>query len=257
MPMIAIAPGIRLTYPPPALLPNQPAEPEMRQTNRTHFALAGLLVTLLISHTGCNLAANRQNSLGRSAYMSGQFAQAINNFQQALNSNPNNADAYYNLASSYYQLGKQTQNSQWVQQAEQLYRQAITINDQHVPAHRSLAALLIETGRERYAFDLVDDWRNRYPNSAEPMIEIARLYQEFGDNRRATDFLSDAVRLDSGNIRALKALGHVREAQGQLNLALENYNRVIALDASQYDVAQRMQYLTSRLAQQQQTGGLR
>ena len=155
------------------------------------------------------------------------------------------------MASSYYQLGKQTQNSQWVQQSEQLFRQAIALNDQHVDAHRSLAALLIETDRKRYAFDLVDAWRNRYPQSAEPLIEIARLYQEFGDNRRATDFLADAVRLDSDNVRALKALGHVREVQGQINLAMENYNRVLALDSTQIDVAQRMQQLSTRLAQQQ------
>ena len=211
-----------------------------------------LLLGFLVVNSGCNLAANRQNSLGRAAYQSGQYAQAINSFQQALNASPNNADAYYNLASSYYQLGKQTQNQQWVVQAEQLFRQAISLNDQHVDAHRALAALLIETDRKRYAFDLVDDWRNRYPQSAEPLIEIARLYQEFGDNRRATDFLSDAVRLDSENVRALKALGHVREAQGQINLAMENYHRALALDGSQVEVAQRLQHLVTRMAQQQQ-----
>ena len=110
----------------------------------------------------------------------------------------------------------------------------------------------METKREKFAFDLVDDWRQRYPQSAEPLIEIARLYQEYGDNRRATDFLSDAVRLDTQNVRALKALGHVREAQGQLGLAYENYSRVLQLDGSQADVAQRVQQIATRLAQQPQ-----
>ena len=89
------------------------------------------------------------------------------------------------------------------------------------------------------------------------MIEIARLYQEYGDNRRATDFLSDAIRLDSQNIRALKALGHVREVQGQLQLALQNYNRAFSLDGSQIDVAQKVQQIATRLAQQPQTGSVR
>ena len=229
----------------------------MCQKHQTEFVSSVLLIGLLLLGSGCNLAANRHNSLGCNAYQTGQYAQAINSFQQALNSNPNNADAYYNLGSSYYQLGKQSRNNQWIQQAEQLFRQSISLNDKHVDAHRSLAALLIETERKRYAFDLVDSWRNRYPQSPEPLIEIARLYQEFGDNRRATDFLSDAVRLDSGNVRALKALGHVREAQGQLNLALENYNRALSLDPNQIDVAQRMQQLATRLAQQQQSGVVR
>lgn len=216
---------------------------------RYQFLLSLLLIC--ISMTGCRLAADRQNSIGRQAYESGQLAQAINHFQQALNLNPNNSDAYYNLASSYYQLGKQNKSEQWIGQAEQLFRQSIALNDQHIDAHRALSALLIETNRERHAFDLVDAWRQRYPQSAEPMIEIARLYQEYGDHRRATDFLSDAVRLDSQNVRALKALGHVREAQGQFNLALENYNRALQLDQSQADVAQRVQQIAVRLAQGQ------
>ncbi len=208
------------------------------------------LLSLLAAVSGCSVAANRQNNLGRQSYEAGQITQAINNFQQALKLDPNNADAYYNLGSSYYQLGKQSQNQQWIAQSEQLLRQSIALNDQHVDAHRTLAAVLVETNRERYAFDLVENWRNRNPQSAEPLIEIARLYQEYGDNRRATDYLADAVRVDSQNVRALKALGHVREAQGQLQLALENYNRVLSIDSSQTDVAQRVQQISTRLAQQ-------
>ena len=209
------------------------------------------IVSVLLGLTaGCNLAAHRQNRIGRESFESGQVAQAINRFQRALNLNPSSSDAYYNLGSTYYQLGKQSQNQQWVTQAEQLFRQSITLNDQHVDSHRSLAALLVETDREQFAFDLVDDWRKRYPQSAEPLIEIARLYQEYGDNRRATDFLSDAVRLESQNVRALAALGHVREAQGQLNLALENYNRALQIDGTQVQVAQRVQQIATRLAQQ-------
>lgn len=205
-------------------------------------------MVLIVVSSGCRFAANRQNSIGRQAYESGQLAQAVNRFQQALNLDPNNSDAYYNLASSYYQMGKQAKNSQWVNQAEQLFRQSIAINDQNSNAHRALAGLLIESDRQQSAFDLVDDWRRRHPTSAEPLIEIACLYQEYGDNRRATDFLSDAVRLDPQNIRALSALGHVREAQGQLNLALENYNRAYQLDNRQIEVARRIQDISSRLA---------
>jgi Tfp pilus assembly protein PilF len=223
----------------------------LSESNQWKFVSAGLLPALIFL-SGCNLAANRQNAIGRRAYESGQIAQAITNFRRALTLDPQSSDAYYNLASSYYQLGKQSQNQQWITQAEQLFRQSIALNDQHIDAHRALAALLVETNRERYAFDLVNDWRQRYPQSAEPLIEIARLYQEYGDNRRATDFLSDAVRVDSRNVRALKALGHVREVQGQLNLALENYNRALSLDNRQADVAQRVQQISARLAQQPQ-----
>jgi tetratricopeptide (TPR) repeat protein len=206
--------------------------------------LAGLMLSLSV---GCNVAANRRNMIGAAAYERGQIAQAINEFQAALIVDPNNSNAYYNLGSSYYTLAKQSGNRQWFDQAEQLYRHAIALNDQHVEAHRGLAALLIETNREQFAFDLLNTWQKRYPISADPLIEIARLYQEYGDHRRATDYLADALRIDSRNARALKAMGHVREVQGQYDLALDNYQRALQIDNQQFDVAERVAMLQTRL----------
>ena len=162
------------------------------QLIRLNASLVMSTVFVLIFSSGCNLGAQRHNTIGSQALEQGQFTTAINEFQQALNLNPQDADAFYNLGASYYAMGKQTKNPQWTQQAEQLYRQAISFNDQHVDAHRGLAALLIETNQEKYAFDLLNAWKNRYPTSTEPVVELARLYQEYGDNRRATDLLADA-----------------------------------------------------------------
>lgn len=211
--------------------------------------LATTLALLLTSQTGCNLGTQHNNVSGRQAFETGQYAQAINEFQKALTRNPNNADALYNLGASLTAQGKQNNNSQLLGQAEQLYRQAIAANDQHIDAHRGLAALLIETNREKFAFDLINQWKARYPASTEPIVELARLYQEYGDNRRATDLLADALKIDSNNVRALKAMGHVREVQGQAHLALDNYLRVLQLDNQQASVAQRVASLQSQLAQ--------
>lgn len=218
------------------------------------FAPLAALI-LLIASTGCNATTQRQNILGKAAFERGDHTQAINAFQQALNRDPKNSDAYYNLAACYYQIGTNRQNKQFVDQAEQLYRQAIAYNDQHIDAHRGLAGLLIETGREKFAFDLLDGWHQRYPQSAEPLVEIARLYQEYGDNRRATDLLADALRNDSRNVRALKAMGHVREAQGENQLALENYLRALQVNGGDQDTLARVAYLQSQISSSGQPGG--
>ena len=164
------------------------------------LAWPGFLALLVLLQSGCNLQANRRNMIGKQAFEQGQFSVAINEFQQALNANPNSADAYYNLGASFAALGKQQQNNQWLNQAEQLYRQAISFDDQHVDAHRGLASLLIETNREQYAFDLINQWKERYPASTAPLVELARLYQEYGDSRRATDLLADSLRLNPGDL---------------------------------------------------------
>lgn len=222
--------------------------------NRRKNSLRNLVLCLLASvaicagQTGCNLGQQANNVSGRQAFELGQFPTAVNEFQKALARNPNNPDTLYNLGASLYAQGKQTRNAQWLGQAEQLYRQSIAANDQHVDAHRGLAALLIETGREKYAFDLINQWKDRYPGSTEPVVELARLYQEYGDNRRATDLLADALKIDSNSIRALKAMGHVREVQGQTHLALDNYLRVLQINNQDASVAQRVASLQSQLA---------
>ena len=202
----------------------------------------------IICQSGCKLQADRFNSVGRQAFEQGQFAVAINEFQQALKANPNNADAYYNLAASYGALGKQAKNQQWLAQAEQLYRQSISINDRHVDAHRGLAGLLIESGQEQYAFDLINQWKQRYPSSNEPLVELARLYQEYGDTRRATDLLADSLRLNPGDVRSLIAMGHLREVTGETHLAIDNYVRALQVDGSRQDLVQRVASLQSRVA---------
>jgi len=202
----------------------------------------------VVCQSGCNLQSNQRNTVGREAFERGQYAVAINEFQQALRSSPNNADAYYNLAASYGALGKQAKNKQWIGQAEQLYRQAISLNDQHVDAHRGLAGLLIESGQEQFAFDLINQWKQRYPTSTDPLVELARLYQEYGDTSRATDLLADSLRLNPNDVRSLIALGHIRETTGQTHLAIDNYSRALQVDGSQQALAQRVAALQSRVA---------
>jgi tetratricopeptide (TPR) repeat protein len=198
--------------------------------------------------SGCRMAARNHNCAGVSYFKSGQMTQAINEFQQALARDPQNAEAYYNLGSAYYQLAKQTNNPQMVQQSEQLLRQAIALNERHVESHRALAVLLTETGRSNYAFDLMNAWQRRNPYAADPLIELARLSEEIGDVNRAGEYLADALRIDGYNPRALKAMGRVREQQGQLHLALENYMRSYQRDNRQADLAQHIQQLQGRLA---------
>ena len=212
-----------------------------------HHVLVMLGFIASVALAGCNATTQRQNIAGRAAFERGQPTQAINSFQQVLNRDPKNADAYYNLAAVYYELGKERQNQQFVDQAEQLYRQSISYNGQHVDAHRGLVALLIETNREKYAFDVLNDWRARYPQSTAPLIEQARIYQEYGDNIRATDLLADALKIDANSTRALKAMGHIREVQGQNQLALQNYQRALQINQLDQNAAAKVAYLQTQL----------
>lgn len=198
--------------------------------------------------SGCGWAARRHNLLGREAYESGQLSRAINEFNRALQNDPRNSDAHHNLAMTYWALGRQAGNTQWIGQAEQLFRQSISLDPTNVDAHRSLTVLLVQSNRPQYAMDLLQAWHQRQPHSPEPLVELARLQLEMGDTNRAANYLGDALRINAYHPRALRAMGYVRESQGQLAMALENYSRSYQADTRQVELLPKMQEIQTRLA---------
>ncbi len=211
----------------------------------------GLASVSLMLASGCNLASTGQNIQGKRHFDQGQYTQAISSFQQALQNNPRSADAWYNLGATYYYLGVQQRNADWLRQSDQFFRQALAIDPNHSDAWRSLAALTVQNGRIAEAFQLIDGWRASVPGSAEPVIELARMYREAGNVNAAKQLLVDALNLESTNARALKAMGQIREDAGEYQLALENYVRSYQSNNMQPDVAQKIAALqgTVRAAQ--------
>ena len=220
---------------------------------------AGLL---LITCAGCNLASSGNCIQGKRWFEVGNFNQALASFQKAVQADPQNPDPYYNMGAIYHRLaatqpgqaiaGGSTATSpslgnQYLASAENYYRQAIALDDQHVEAHRALAVLLIQSNRQAHGFELIRTWQARHPESADPLIELARLHEEYGDQSRAVQFLADAISIDGNNPRAHKALGTIREKQGQYHLALDNYIRSYQANNMQPDLPTRIANLQSRL----------
>lgn len=178
--------------------------------------------------SGCRFNAPVQNAQGVRLYQQGQYQAAIERFQKAIASNPENADGYYNLASTYHQLGKMSGRREELDQAERLYNQCLDYNGNHTSAYRALAVLLVEEGRSEEAFRLMEGWAMRSPMLADPKIELARMWQEFGDQENAKQQLLSALSLDPYNARGLAALGNLHEQTGDAAQALANYERSIS-----------------------------
>ena len=205
------------------------------------WMLAAFFVGMLVAgQMGCSTSGQGRNIDGVRNFQSGQYQQAIQDFQQALASNPYNANAYYNLGATYYAIGKQRNDRQLLTQAEGLYHQCLDLQPDHTDSYRGLAALLVDTDRTDSAFTLLKRWANRSPSLADPRIELARLYEEFGDSSTASRHLTDALQLDANNARAWTALGRIREQQGQIAQALSNYQQAYNLNQFQPGLAQRI-----------------
>lgn len=210
------------------------------------FAASLALSALIIAAgSGCRMVSHTQNAEGVTMFQQAYYQGALQRFHQALQTDPSNADAYYNLAATYQRLGKMHNQKADLDQAENYYHQCLDHDPNHQDCYRGLAVLLVEEGRTQDAFTLVQNWEQRNPAQASPKIELARLYDESGNKAVAKQQLTEALSVDPNNARALAALGKLREESGETGQALANYQRSLAINRYQPQVAARVAALQS------------
>lgn len=205
-------------------------------------------VLALAMSAGCKIAADGQNLAGVRHYQQGQYEVAMQRFQQAVTTDPKNADAYYNMAATVHRMGTARNDQNLLGQAETLYNRCLDEDENHTDCHRGLAVLLAETGRSDRAFNLLKNWAIRSPQLADARIELARLYEEYGDADTAKVHLIEALKINQDSERALNALGRLREQSGEYAQALANYQRSYGLNRFQPHTAERIAALNHTLS---------
>lgn len=227
-----------MTTPPPYIAKRSGAR-------RVSAWLAGCLAIYgLATASGCSsMASQAANVEGVRLYSQGNYQQASERFQQAIAQDPTSPEGYYNLAASLQQTGTLYNRPADLQQAEVLYNQCLERDPNHADAHRGLAVLLNETGRQAEAFRLLNSWAAANPKSAEPKIELARLLEETGQSEQAKTQLVEALTVDPHNARALTALGRLRDQSGNYAQALSDYQRSLSVNRFQPEVAARVAQL--------------
>ena len=207
-----------------------------------------VLLVLSFSFLGCNLPSHRENLAGKRHFEVGQYQQALNSFQRALDHDPYNADSHYNVARTFHTSGKVQKKEDLLAQAENAYRNAIRLDPDHQPSYRGLSVLLSETERKKDAYALLHHWVQYRPQSAEPLVELARLYVENDQSDTAVELLSDAINIEPDNDLALRAMGKLREDSGDLEQAIANYHRSLQINPLQSDLSNHVAFLQSRNA---------
>jgi len=203
------------------------------------WGLCGGLI--LLAAGGCSsITANGKNSEGVRLFNQARYAESLQRFQSAAYRNPDNADAYYNMGATCHRLGTISQDPAQLAQAETYYNQCLDKNESHTECYRGLTVLLVQQDRSEEAFRLLEGWVDRQPELADAKIELARLYDEFGEPETAKDRLLEALAVDHRNPRALAALGSIREQSGEYAQALSNYRQSLAYNPFQQGVAARV-----------------
>jgi tetratricopeptide (TPR) repeat protein len=211
------------------------------------FWIASLL---LVGFTGCRWGAVGQNTVGVQLYQQGRLAEALQQFEAAKLTDPKNPDTYYNLASTYHRMGVAQKDPKLIEQAESLYNQCLDMAPNHAACHRGLAVMLVESNRSDKAFTLLKKWASENPQLSDPQIELAKLHQEFNQTSVAEQMLDEVLGRDPNNAVAWSARGQLREKNGDIAQARQNYLQSLSLNAAQPEVYQRLAAVDLRLGQQ-------
>ena len=214
-----------------------------------------LFITACACLTGCRWTSTGQNTVGVRLFQQGRYPEAMQQFRVALNSDPSNPDAYYNLASTYHKLAVANNDQALIEQSESLYNQCLDISPNHVDCHRGLAVLLAETSRKDSAVRLLKNWASSNPASSDPRVELGRLYQELGEQKLAEQYLDEALAINASDYRAWTAKGRMRQANGELSQALQNFQQSLAINGMQPQLMQEVAALNVRIAQNTLTPG--
>lgn len=196
---------------------------------------------------GCQTSTT-YNNRGVRQFQQGDYQSALDTFQNAIATNPNDADAYYNLARTLHDWGKRGSDVDMLDQAFSLYQGCLDRNDDHIECYRSLAVLFVDMDRRDQAFSLLELWAQRSPQQAAPLVELARLNEEFGEDDKAREYLAQALSIDSSSARAWAALGRLRENEGRYAQALTNYQHAYNLNRTNPALPQQIASLQQRLA---------
>lgn len=194
--------------------------------------MLALLLTALsaMALAGCQFTARGQNLQGVERFKLGDYNGAATHFQQAIRTNPNNADAHYNLGALYHRYAETNKDPGLLAIAEREYQQTLVLDPNHPDARRGYTVLLTESNRAAEAYASLKQWAEKNPSSANPRIELARLYQLSGDKNSAEQLLQQAMQIDPNNAQAWAVIGKLREDSGDYSAALANYQRAYQLN---------------------------
>ena len=180
--------------------------------------------------------AHEFNTEGVRLFQQGNFGGAQQDFQAALQLTPGDADLVYNIGQCH-----ERQND--LARAEQTYNECLQKAPNHAACRHALAALLIREGRRPEATHMVEDWLSHQPRLAAAFTLDGWLWHQTGDLPRAQSRLQQALELDPHDIRALTELAMVYEDYHRPERAVVLYERILALDAHQPQVENRLQFL--------------
>jgi Flp pilus assembly protein TadD len=178
-----------------------------------------------------------QDGLANLYFKIGRIREAVTAAQEQVSKNPNDVEAHSLLGQVYLRsLGdmQSQQSGQMLQLAIAEYEKLVQLKPNDVETHLLLGQLYGLNHDSAKAEAQFKDAQKIDANSEEVALNMARLYSEEGESKRAADVLS-AIPADDRTARVEFALGASYEQSHQLKDAIAAYYRALALDPDNLD----------------------
>jgi tetratricopeptide (TPR) repeat protein len=178
-----------------------------------------------------------QDGLANLYFKIGRIREAVTAAQDQVSKNPNDVEAHSLLGKVYLRsLGdmQSQQSGQMLQLAIAEYEKLAQLKPDDVETHLLLGQLYGVNHDSAKAEAEFKEAQKIDANSEEVALNMARLYSEEGEAKRAADVLS-AIPVDDRTARVEFALGASYEQNHQLKDAIAAYRRALDLDPDNLD----------------------
>lgn len=166
----------------------------------------------------------------------GLVEEAVLAFKKVMQVNPNYRDLSYYFAKCYHELGDSELEKKY-------YELSLQNKGVNRGALHGLAKLHQSSGRKQEAVDAYKKILEEYPDDPKANYELALLYEEVEDEKKAIKHLEVAIE-DESYIEAYKALGpFIIYDKKKRSLALKVYRRLTELVPAEPDYFRQLGYL--------------
>ena len=192
-------------------------------------AAAVLLGGILSDPSSGNALAGVPQTIGETAFASGDTASVVRSLQQRVEANPADARAHSLLGLAYQQRARETGDAGYYTRADRILRRALALDPDDLLATSGLGALALARHDFRKALELGRRARALAPSTARPYGIVGDALAELGRYREAFSAFDTMAALRP-SVSSYARVAHARELLGRPHDAIEAMK--LAVDAA-------------------------
>jgi tetratricopeptide (TPR) repeat protein len=155
------------------------------------------------------------------------FAFAAQRFQQALQLRPKWPDALTGMAQVLIAMPQKAED---LKKAEEILKQALEVNPNHVEAHLTLSAMAVRDDDTTSSKEHLDAALRINPNHLEGLSLLAFYYHDLGDSQKEAEIEKRVFSINPKYAEYYCTMGELLESKRGFAEAPEYYKKAIALD---------------------------